>query len=197
MLYYRTKQTQGKKRTNAKKSVVLFGVAIWLFWFGLEMPILAFPPAITTPSTNAMITEGTIVIPDSTTMPSHTAGDGDFTEPAIGVLTSPYGERWGRFHEGIDIGGESDSDILAADCGIVSVARWLDGYGNYIEIDHGNGFKTAYAHCNALYINEGDSVTQGQLIASMGSTGNSTGPHLHFEVLLHGEPQNPLDYVMY
>ncbi|MBQ2614125.1 MAG: M23 family metallopeptidase [Clostridia bacterium] len=120
-----------------------------------------------------------------------------FTEPAQGVLTSEYGERWGRNHSGIDIGGEDGSNILAADGGTISFAGWVEGYGNYLSIDHGNGFETAYAHCSELLVAQGEVVSQGQVIAYMGNTGNSTGPHLHFEVKREGVFQDPLDYVLY
>ncbi len=120
-----------------------------------------------------------------------------FTEPAVGVVTSPFGERWGRNHDGIDIGGQENSDILASYSGTVILSGWVDGYGNYIEIDHGQGYKTAYGHCNELLVSPGDVVSKGQVIAKMGSTGNSTGTHLHFEVLFNEEPQNPLEYVIY
>lgn len=120
-----------------------------------------------------------------------------FLNPSQGILTSSFGERWGRLHNGIDIGADYDADILAADDGIVTYAASMSGYGNYIVIDHKNGFETAYAHCASLLVSEGDLVKKGQLIARVGSTGNSTGPHLHFEVKMNGEFQNPLDYVTY
>ena len=120
-----------------------------------------------------------------------------FIEPTEGVLTSAFGSRWGRVHNGIDIGGEDGTEILAADSGRVVYAGWLDGYGNCVTIDHENGFETAYAHCSELVISEGEYVAQGQKIAHMGSTGNSTGPHLHFEVKKDGEYLDPLNYVLY
>lgn len=196
MLYYRTKKEKVTKATNVKNGVVLLGIAVWLSWLVFEIPMLNFLP-MKSSSTNVVVAKGKISVPDTERTFQSLSGDGIFTEPAVGVLTSPYGERWGRTHEGIDIGGETGSNILAADSGTVLLSQWVDGYGNYIEIDHGNGFKTAYGHCDELYVAKGDIVIQGQAIASMGSTGNSTGPHLHFEVLLDGVPQNPLDYVMY
>lgn len=120
-----------------------------------------------------------------------------FTEPTEGVLTSAFGSRWGREHNGIDIGGEDGAEILAADSGRVVYAGWMDGYGNYLIIEHENGFQTAYAHCSELVVSEGEYVAQGQKIACMGSTGNSTGPHLHFEVKKDGEYLDPLAYVLY
>ena len=120
-----------------------------------------------------------------------------FVKPTEGVLTSEFGSRWGREHHGIDIGGEDGEKILAADSGRVVYAGWVEGYGNYLSIDHENGFETAYAHCSKLAVSEGEYVTQGQQIACMGSTGNSTGPHLHFEVKKDGEYLDPLRYVLY
>lgn len=123
--------------------------------------------------------------------------DFSFENPAVGVLTSNFGSRWGRMHKGIDIGADSGAEIVAAESGTVICAKWVNGYGNYIVIEHQNGYSTAYAHCQGFCVSEGESVKKGQVIGLVGSTGNSTGPHLHFEILLDGEHQNPLDYVMY
>lgn len=125
------------------------------------------------------------------------ASDDGFINPAEGVLTSGFGARWGRNHNGIDIGADSGSEILAAENGTVTCAGIVSGYGNYVAIDHGNGFETAYAHCSSIVADEGEHVAKGQVIAYVGSTGNSTGPHLHFEIKLNGEYLNPLEYVVY
>lgn len=122
---------------------------------------------------------------------------GSFINPAVGVISSNFGERWGRQHTGVDIAGETGSAILAADAGVIIYADWMSGYGNYIIIDHENGTKTAYGHCDTLLVSSGERVTQGQVIAQMGSTGNSTGPHLHFEIKVDDEYQDPLGYVAY
>lgn len=121
----------------------------------------------------------------------------DFINPTLGVLTSSFGSRWGRQHHGIDIGGDSGTEIYAALSGSVIFAGTADGYGNYIKLKHGNGYETAYGHCKSIVVKEGQYVEKGQLIAYMGSTGNSTGPHLHFEVKIDGEFVNPLEYVVY
>ena len=113
-------------------------------------------------------------------------------------VTSPYGERWGTFHNGIDIAGSVSygQDILASDGGVVTRAGDLnDGYGNYVIIDHGNGYKTLYAHASALYVQVGQRVSKGQKIAEIGSTGYSTGPHLHFEILYNNKNIDPLKFV--
>lgn len=120
-----------------------------------------------------------------------------FLKPTVGVLTSAFGMRGEKRHTGIDIGGKNGCDVLASADGTVVYADWLGGYGNYIIIEHDGGYKTAYAHCGDIFVKEGDKVVQEQKIASMGSTGNSTGPHLHFEIKLNDEFLNPLDYVAY
>ena len=122
---------------------------------------------------------------------------GTISQPCSGVLTSRFGSRNGRQHKGIDISGKENSDITAADGGTVVFAGWDDsGYGNIIKIDHGNGYTTIYAHCNALYVSEGTKVSQGDVIAALGNTGRSTGPHVHFEVVetQTGAPIDPLRF---
>lgn len=139
-----------------------------------------------------------IVIQEEQTEPCVEEADDGFINPTTeGVLTSTFGDRWGRNHDGIDIGADENSNIYAVDDGTVTCAQYVNGYGNYIEITHDNGFETAYAHCNSIVVKVGDRVEKGQLIAYVGSTGNSTGPHLHFEVKVNGELLNPLDYVVY
>jgi murein DD-endopeptidase MepM/ murein hydrolase activator NlpD len=115
--------------------------------------------------------------------------------PVQGVLTSNYGMRWGRMHEGIDIGASSGTPIYAAASGTVMYAGWEGGYGNLTVIDHGNGLATAYGHQSQLAVSNGQVVTRGQVIGYVGSTGHSTGPHLHFEVRVNGSPNDPLSYL--
>ena len=105
-----------------------------------------------------------------------------FIWPVNGTVTSSFGARWGRMHEGLDIAAPSGTPVSAAASGTVIQAGWFGGYGNLVVIDHGNGVSTAYAHNSSLAVSVGQTVAQGALIASVGSTGNSTGPHVHFEV---------------
>ncbi len=126
-----------------------------------------------------------------------TTGSGTFIRPTYGTLTSRYGSRWGRSHQGIDIGGSYNSPIKAADGGVVTYAGWMSGYGNYVVINHENGYQTAYGHCASLDVSTGDRVAKGDVIAKMGNTGRSTGTHLHFEVRKDGQYVNPLNYVGY
>lgn len=115
--------------------------------------------------------------------------------PASGPVTSGFGRRWGRMHEGIDIGAASGAPIWAARDGIVTYTGRMGGYGNLVLIDHGGGIVTAYAHQSRIATSPGARVSAGQRIGSVGSTGNSTGSHLHFEVRVGGSPRNPLRYL--
>ncbi len=107
---------------------------------------------------------------------------GTFVWPVEGPVNSPYGPRWGRQHDGIDIGGESGEPILASAAGEVVYSARLGGYGNLVVVQHPDGFFTAYAHNKKNLVDKGDRVKQGQLIAKMGRTGSATGDHLHFEI---------------
>ncbi|MGD9678377.1 MAG: peptidoglycan DD-metalloendopeptidase family protein [Vulcanibacillus sp.] len=112
-----------------------------------------------------------------------------------GIITSPYGPRWGTFHYGIDISGVSDRTIKAADNGTVSFAGYNGGYGNCVIINHENGIQTLYGHLSTISVSVGTSIAKGQKIGVMGNTGNSYGVHLHFEVIVNGEKKNPINYV--
>jgi murein DD-endopeptidase MepM/ murein hydrolase activator NlpD len=118
-----------------------------------------------------------------------------FIWPLNGTVTSGYGWRWGRLHEGVDIAAPSGTPIWAAAAGTVIYAGWLGGYGNLVVVDHGNGLATAYAHASAVLMSVGQSVGQGETVALVGSTGNSSGPHLHFEVRVNGSAVDPLLYL--
>ena len=128
-------------------------------------------------------------------------GTGVFGYPVSGRITSGFGNRihpilgTHRFHAGIDFGASHGTTIHAADSGEVIFSGWYGGYGRAVVIDHGGGITTLYAHASRLYVNVGQTVTQGQAIAAVGSTGLSTGPHLHFEVRQDGNPVNPMAYL--
>ena len=138
----------------------------------------------------------------ATTSQSRAFVGGTFAWPSVSsYITSPYGTRVHpvtktvKTHTGIDIGASHGTNIYAAASGTVLVSGWNSGgYGNYVVIDHGGGVTTLYAHCSALLVSSGQSVTKGQVIAKIGSTGMSTGPHLHFEVLKNGSHTNPMAY---
>jgi murein DD-endopeptidase MepM/ murein hydrolase activator NlpD len=115
---------------------------------------------------------------------------GRFIWPARGTITTYF---W-QYHPGIDIANVEGTPEVAADAGTVVFADWGE-YGLYVEIDHGNGFHTVYGHMSAVIVHAGEPVGPGQEIGLMGSTGRSTGPHLHFEIRYQGAPQNPLDFL--
>lgn len=117
--------------------------------------------------------------------------------PVSGVLTSRFGSRWGSTHKGIDIGAPQGTRIVAAAGGTVTTSAYgyNGGYGNYVIISHENGIQTLYGHCTSLLVNVGEKVSQGQAIATVGSTGRSTGNHLHLEIRVNGVAQNPQNYL--
>ncbi len=115
--------------------------------------------------------------------------------PLTGTLSSPFGERWGRMHEGIDIAVPVGTSVKAAECGTVIFAGDGGTYGNLVKIDHGNGVVTAYAHLDKITVSKGQAVNSNTEIALSGNTGKSTGPHLHFEVVKDGVPLNPNKYL--
>lgn len=118
-----------------------------------------------------------------------------FIWPVNGIVVSGFGMRWGRMHEGIDITASTGTPIWAAAAGTVIWSGWRGGYGNCVVVDHGNGLATLYAHASALLVAVGQSVSQGETVALVGSTGNSSGPHLHFEVRVNGVAVDPLLYL--
>lgn len=126
---------------------------------------------------------------------SSRSGDGILNWPMSGKVTSPYGTRSSGFHSGIDIGGSIGRGVYSAAGGKVVLASWYYAYGNCIVVDHGNGMKTRYAHLSAYKVKVGDTVERGQLIGLCGNTGRSTGPHLHFEVIVNGSTKNPINYL--
>jgi murein DD-endopeptidase MepM/ murein hydrolase activator NlpD len=115
--------------------------------------------------------------------------------PVSGPITSPFGPRWGGFHPGIDIGVPEGTPIEAAAAGTVIWCGWESGYGNLVVIDHHNGLATAYGHQSRIVASCGEDVAQGQVIGYSGCTGFCTGPHLHFEVRVNGNPVDPLGYL--
>ena len=118
--------------------------------------------------------------------------------PTDGFISSGYGLRWNgaEFHQGIDIAAEMGTPIVATADGVVTIAGWnAGGYGNMVDIDHGSGVSTRYGHASAVVVTVGQRVRRVQIIAYVGSTGHSTGPHLHYEVRLSGQPVNPTSYL--
>ena len=129
------------------------------------------------------------------------AAPGILAWPVIGTITSPFGYRQNpfggglEFHQGLDIAAPMGTTVTAAAAGTVISAGWYGGYGNYILIDHGGGMSTGYGHLSQIFVSDGQQVQKGQAIGAVGSTGASTGPHLHFEVRINGKPTDPTAYL--
>ncbi len=156
---------------------------------GIEIARLELQSTILSSPTNEVLYVGTKELPPK-------QGTGTFISPVTGyTLTSRFGSRWGSTHLGIDMAIASGTKIRAADGGTVTFAGYQSSYGYIVKIDHGGGYETYYAHCSKLHVSAGERVYQGQHIANVGSTGYSTGPHLHFEVRYLGTPKNPLNYI--
>lgn len=121
-------------------------------------------------------------------------GSGELAWPVQGTITSKFGPRWGSYHRGVDIGAASGTPIIAADSGMVVFAGWNGGYGNLVKIAHGSNMQTWYAHLSKFAVSTGQEVKKGDVIGYVGSTGVSTGPHLHFEVHVDGVANDPLGF---
>ena len=116
--------------------------------------------------------------------------------PSSNIISSQFGARWGKSHEGIDIPAKAGSSILAAEAGrVIFSGNSLKSYGNMVIIKHENNFFTVYAHAQKIHVSKGDSVSRGEVIAKVGTTGRSTGPHLHFELRQNSEAINPKAYI--
>ncbi len=124
------------------------------------------------------------------------AAQGGIWPTTARYISSPFGYRGNSIHTGMDIAGRSGDPIYAYKSGLVTFSGWSGAYGNLVKVDHGNGVMTYYAHCSALLVSAGDTVEMGQTIAKEGTTGNSTGNHLHFEIRINGAPVNPYGYIV-
>ncbi len=118
-----------------------------------------------------------------------------FIRPVVGRISSPFGKRWGKMHEGIDFAVPSGTRVEAGASGIVTYSGWARGYGQTVIIEHQKGFHTLYAHISKLLVKKGQRVSQGELIALSGNTGTTTGPNLHFEVHVNSRPVDPIKYL--
>jgi murein DD-endopeptidase MepM/ murein hydrolase activator NlpD len=127
--------------------------------------------------------------------PSSTPSSAGLIWPVSGPVTSPFGWRWGRMHQGIDIGVGTGTPIRAAAAGTIIYCGWESGYGNLVVIDHGGNLATAYGHQSSIAVTCGQQVAQGDVIGYVGCTGHCTGPHVHFEVRINGSPVDPLGYL--
>ncbi len=182
----KTKGSDGEKLVTTK--IVMLN--------GEEVRRAVVEEQIIAPAKNEVLLIGSNTTAGKAIVASAEGSTGHFLWPSRGQISSRFGQRTRDNHKGIDLCSPIGTDIYAADGGTVTFAGWNDGgYGYMVVIDHGNGYVTYYAHCNEVLVNEGDKVSQGDLIAYVGNTGLSTGPHLHFEVRLNGTPVNPLNYM--
>ena len=144
--------------------------------------------------------QGSLSKSSSAVSPKYVNGAFSWPAPASYTITSPYGYRihpvykTKKFHSGIDVGAGYGTKVVAANGGTVTMAGWNGGYGNCIVVDHGGGLATLYAHLSSMSVSRGNTVSKGQQIGKIGSTGVSTGPHLHFEVLRNGSTTDPMAY---
>ena len=158
---------------------------------GIEVGRVELAERVIIPPSSAVVERGT-------REPPPVQGTGRLVRPlprGSYRITSRFGMRWGRMHNGVDMAAPTGTRIGAADGGTVVFAGYRGAMGNLVIIDHGGGIRTYYAHCSRLFVRRGDRVFQGQHIANVGSTGRSTGPHLHFEVHVNGVPRNPLNFI--
>ncbi|MDX8363564.1 M23 family metallopeptidase [Cytobacillus sp. IB215665] len=155
---------------------------------GTQIEKTTIKEEVTKEPVNKIIFKGTKVVPSR--------GTGTLLWPASGgYVSSEMGQRWGKLHKGMDIARPSNYTIKAADNGVVEFAGWDGGYGNRIVINHNNGIKTTYSHLSSISVSVGQTIEKGRKIGVMGSTGNSTGTHLHFEVYKNGSVQNPRNFL--
>lgn len=152
--------------------------------------------ALTRPAPSTQIASASSASNGDLSTLSNQSNGGYLSWPTVGGYISSYvGPRWGRQHKGLDIARPSNYNILAAADGVVTKAGYTGGFGNRIEIEHSNGLKTLYAHLSSINVTVGQEVSTGTVIGIMGSTGNSTGIHLHLEVYKNGALQDPMDYL--
>ncbi len=162
-----------------------------IFENGQEMERLEVAEVVISDPTTKVVASGTKYVMAS----RGDGGSGAVAWPMRGRITSPYGWRSSGFHYGLDIGGKTGDPIYAAESGVVTFAAWSGSYGRLVKIDHGDGLETRYAHLSGYKVSYAEQVSRGDLIGLVGSSGNSTGPHLHFEVRVNGVAKNPINYL--
>ncbi len=182
---YKGEQTVKSSGTKGQKEVV----AEIVRENGIEVGRKEIKAKVLSEPVNQVVLKGTKPVPAL-------IGTGTYAYPVRGAsLSSRFGSRWGRMHYGIDLAASTGTWIYASDGGTVIDSGYERSFGNVIRISHGGNRVTVYAHCSKLFVKKGAKVFQGQHIANVGSTGNSTGPHLHFEVRINGVAKNPLSYI--
>lgn len=185
---YKNKCKVVREGKEGKKNVKAYIIKV----NGVEIEREILSEEIVLEPVNKIVAKGT---KKEVTAASIARGYGKFKWPTSGHITSGYGQRWGRLHKGIDIANSKGTPIYAAESGTVTATGQAGSYGKRVIIDHGSDITTLYAHMSSIKVSSGKKVSRGDLIGYMGSTGNSTGPHLHFEVRINGTARNPLKYL--
>jgi murein DD-endopeptidase MepM/ murein hydrolase activator NlpD len=183
-------QQQGLSAARRQSRVSLAGVRVDARQYAAEAAALQAQSANLAAQIRSAQASASVTYSSSDGTPSASG----FVWPVSGPVVSPFGWRWGRMHEGIDIGAGYGTPIAAAASGTVIYAGWMGGYGNLIIVDHGGGIATAYAHQSSFAVG-GGTVAQGQTLGYIGCTGHCYGPHLHFEVRVNGSAVDPLGYL--
>jgi murein DD-endopeptidase MepM/ murein hydrolase activator NlpD len=142
-------------------------------------------------ATGTSVTQFAAALDSAVAAQGTTSTGAEWVKPVAGRVTSEFGPRWGTQHKGMDIAAATGTPIRAMSGGVVRRADWNGGYGNAVVIDHGNGISTLYGHNSALTVKPGQHVKAGDVIAKAGSTGDSTGPHLHLEVRIKDKQIDP------
>ena len=192
-------KAEGYSKDTVAEEIIYYvknGESLWSISRDYNVKIEAIIAANNITNASKISTGQQLRIPN---VPGARSNISNFIWPARGRVTSPYGARVlnGRkeFHSGIDIGAPTGTTIVAAESGLVSYSGYMRGYGNVIILSHDRGYSTVYAHCSVRLVKKGQYVKKGSIIGKVGSTGNATGSHLHFEVRLSGKPFNPLSYL--
>ncbi len=184
--------------TTAKTYQVKAGENLWAIAGRYGIPVGTLVKANNVSNPDDLQVGQVLMLPSRTSISRGMAVTGaasGFAWPITGPITSRFGWRNGELHTGIDIAADKGAEITASKAGTVVYAGWANGYGLALKLDHGDGYETLYAHTSKLLVSLGDQVYAGRVIAKVGSTGNSTGPHLHFEVRRDGTAVNPMNFL--
>jgi murein DD-endopeptidase MepM/ murein hydrolase activator NlpD len=170
--------------------------AVWLTATNASVQRIVDTVAFAAAETAAPAAPHTAASAPATAPPGSVADRASWIWPGNGPITSPFGRRWGRMHQGVDIDAGYGSAVIAAQRGTVTAAGWgQTGYGLVVQIDHGNGISTLYAHLSAVHVSVGQVLRQGADIGAVGATGSVTAAHLHYEVHVAGVPVNPMPWL--
>ena len=195
-IYYTTKKVEDKSKYKGEKEVIEEGEngekEVTALLSKINGKIVAkeiIEEKVIKEAKERVISEGTKPVPSK-------SATGSYLKPISGGrISSPFGYRGREFHTGVDFATSVGTTVKASDGGKVAFAGWSGDYGYVVFVDHGNGVQTRYAHLSRISVSVGQKVAKGETIAKTGNTGRSTGPHIHFEIRINGNPKNPLNYI--